>query len=189
MRVRSVGLACFAALVANAQQLDMPRDTEQRLPSPDGSRVLYGVPYQKSGSVPQLWIEDTRTHRRTKLFDIASTLSAAWSADGAKFYVNDHLASDSELSYIYDAATLQRIDLAARIQAEDPRSRPFANDHAYFEIRGWEGKQNVAVSFFGHTTGPVVCFNFRYRISKAGVVNKLSQRITPATTTFCDESP
>ena len=38
----------------------------KRLVSPDRSKILYGA-----GNTAQLWIEDTRTHKRTKLFDIA----------------------------------------------------------------------------------------------------------------------
>jgi hypothetical protein len=187
---RGLALVCCAAVIAVAatQELNLPGGPVKRLASPDGSKILYSVPYEKSGTVPQLWIEDKSAQRRTKLFDIASTLSAAWSADGSAFYVNDHSASDTERAYIYDSATLKRLDIAARILAQDAASRPLANDHAYFEVSGWEGTQDVAVAFFGHTTRPVVCFHFRYDISRAGVVKKRSQRATPATETLCDES-
>ena len=191
MHLGSLGFLALAAVIVNAQELDLPWGSSKRLASPDGSKILYGVPYQKGrNDSPQLWIEDTRTRRRTKLFDIPSTLSAGWSADGAAFYVNDHEGSDGELAYIYDAATLKRIDIAARIQAADPGSRRLATGHAYFRVTGWEGTQQMAVSFFGHTDQqPVLCFTLRYRINKAGVVKKLSQRVTPATATSCDESP
>ena len=86
--------------------------------------------YEKAGNnAPELWIENARTHRRTKLFDIGGTVSAAWSADGSAFYVNDHWASDRERAYIYDAATLKRTSIADRILAQDPRSRRFAAGH------------------------------------------------------------
>lgn len=182
MCLRNLGLICFVAVLASAQELDLPWGPVKRLVSPDRSKTLYGR--------QQLWIEDTRSHKRTKLFDIPSTQSAAWSADGSAFYVNDHRASDEELAYIYDAATLERIDIAGRIQAEDPKSLRFADGHAYFRVTRWEGTEYVAVSFFGHTDeAPVMCFGFRYRISRDGVVKKLSQHVTPATATFCDESP
>jgi hypothetical protein len=191
MHVSSLGLLALGAVILSAQELDLPGEASKRLASPDGSMVLYGVPYdQGRNEGPSLWIEDTRTRRRTKLLDIPSTLSAGWSADGAAFYVNDQLASDQELAYIYDAATLQRIDIGARIQEEDPESRRLATGHAYFQVRGWDGTQEMAVSFFGHTDQPpVLCFTLRYRINKAGVVKKLSQRVTPATATSCDEHP
>src|SRR5271170_1311387 len=170
MRVSWLGLVGLAAVIAGAQELDLPWGPVKRLASPEGSHILYSV---KSTSAPQLWIEDTHAHRRTKLLDIPSTLTAAWSPDGTAFYLNDHAGSDKELSYIYDAATLQRIDIAARIQAEDPESRPFANGHAYFEIERWQGNQEIAVRFFGHTDEPpVTCFDFRYGVSRTGVVKK-----------------
>jgi hypothetical protein len=195
-----LGMLAFAALLANAQQLYMPSATVQRLPWPDGSKVLFGVPHQPGkNDGPQLWIEDTSTHRRTKLFAIGSTLSAGWSPDGSAFYVNDRLASDTERAYFYDAATLKRVDIAARILAEDPASRRFAGDHAYFEVTRWDRPQQAAVSFFGHTSGPVVCFQFRYRVKLTGViqggvdpsavVERLSQRSIPAKTKPCSETP
>jgi len=181
MRIRCLALVCLATVLANAQELNLPGGPVTRLASPDSSKILYGG--------AQLWIQDVRTQRRTKLLDIGSTLSAAWSEDGSAFYVNDRRASDSERAYIFDAATLKRVDLAARILAEDPVSRRFANDHAYFELTSWDGPQNAAVSFFGHTSGPVTCFTFRYRISGAGVVTKVSQHTSRATTEFCRDSP
>lgn len=100
------------------------------------------------------------------------------------------MGSDEEEACIYDAATLQRLDIGARIQAEDPQSRPFANGHAYYRVTRWEGNEAMAVSFFGHTDdAPVQCFTFRYRVTKRGAVTKLSQRVAPATATGCDEAP
>jgi hypothetical protein len=181
MRCGGIGLLALAAFMANAQQLDLPWGPVKRLASPDGSKVLYGVPYQAGrNDGPQFWMEDTRTHHRRKLLDIPSTLSAGWSPDGTKFYVNDHLGSDEENAYIYDAATLERIDLGARIQAADPASHRFAKGHAYYQVTRWEGSDEVAVKFFGHTDEPPVTdFDFRYRVSRAGSVKKLSQHSAP----------
>ena len=86
-------------------------------------------------------------------------------------------ASDSTRAYIYDANTLQRWDLAGRILAADPAARRFADGHAYFDPERWENAQQVIVRFHGHTDqAPVVYFEFRYRVSRAGAVVKLSQR-------------
>lgn len=176
MRVSNLGLVAFTAVIVNAQDL--------KLPSPDGTMTLYE---KASDHAPELWIENTRAHRQTKLFDVGGTVSAAWSADGSAFYVNDHWASDRERAYIYDSSTLKRMDIAAMIQAADPESRTFTNAHMYFGIDRWEGTQDVAVRFFGHTDEPPVrCFAFRYRISRTGVVTKLSQRIAPIAAKHCE---
>lgn len=107
---------------------------------------------------------------------MGGTLSAVWSADGSAFYINDHWASDRERAYIYNAATLKRLDIAARILAEDPESHRFAKGHTYFAIERWEGEHDVAVRFSGHTDEPpVTSFDIRYRVSTTGVVKKLSQ--------------
>ena len=181
MQSASLALICFAALLANAQELGLPLSPVTRLPSPDGSKVLYGVPYEKSRSGgPELWIENTRTRQRTKLFDIGGTLTAAWSPDGTAFYVNNRWASDREQAYIYDAATVKRIDIGALILAADPAARQFANGHAYYEVEHWTDSRNVAVRFFGHTDlPPVTHFDFRYRVSRSGKVKRLSQETAP----------
>jgi hypothetical protein len=152
-----------------------------RLASPDGSHILYGVPYQSGvNDGPQLWIEDTRTHQRQMLLSIGATLSAVWSADGSAFSVQDRWASDSTRTYIYDSKTLQRLDLASRILAVDFGAERFAKGHAYFDLERWETTQQVTVHFHGHTDhAPVSCFDFRYRVDRAGAVEKLSERVFP----------
>lgn len=183
MRAGILGLVGFAMVLANAQELYLPQGPVTRLASPDGSKILYGVPCQKSNSGgPQLWIEDARTHRRTKLFDVGGTLSAVWCADGSAFYVNDRWASDRERAYIYDATTLQRLDIADRIWVQDRATRPFQAGHTYVAIEHWDGTEEVAVKFSGHTDEPpVMNFDFRYRVSRRGAVKKLSQHVAPVT--------
>jgi len=148
---------------------------DTRLTSPDGRYILYRV------DVPdQLWIEDTHTHRRQLLISVGSTLSASWSPDGLAFLVQDHWASDRARAFVYDANTLQRLDLGSSILAADPDVKQFANGHAYFDVDRWEDAQHVVVYFHGHTDQfPVACFDFRYRVSRAGTVEKLSQRVFP----------
>ncbi len=126
------------AMVASAQEIDLPWGPVKRVASPDGALILYASSgYASSGYAnsigqnPQLWIEEVHTHRRTKLLDIGGTLNAVWSSDGRAFYVNNRWASDRETSFIYDAATLQRLDIAASIQTADPRARGFADGHTY----------------------------------------------------------
>jgi hypothetical protein len=191
----AVCLAMIAGLAAaqenrtiTLKELCLPSGPVTRLSSPDGSRILYGVPYQSgTNDGPRLWIEDTRTHQRKMLLSIGSTLSAVWSPDGTSFSVQDHWASDSARSYIYDADTLQRLDLGRRILTVDQSGERFADGHAYFDFERWEDAQQVIVHFHGHTDQPpVVCFDFQYRVSRSGAVVKLSQRVFPINNqTFC----
>jgi hypothetical protein len=181
-------LVVFAVVIvvgaqAPSAELNLPGifTRVMRLASPDGSHILYGVPYSRGmNDEPELWIENTRTQRRQKLLNIPDTLSAVWSSDGSAFYVRDHVASDQTFSYIYDTDTLRRLDLAARIQASDPAARRFAHGHAYFDADGWHGTGEVTVHFHGHTDEPppVSCFDFRYRVSRAGAVAKVSERVS-----------
>ena len=165
----------------SGQELNLPFGPVTRLPSPDGLRVLYGVPYQRGvNDGPQLWIEDLRTHQRNQLLSISDTLGAMWSADGSAFAVLDHSASDSATTYIYDANTLRSLDVAGPILAADPGATRFAEGHAYFDLERWETEERVTIRFHGHTDEPpVTCFDFRYRVSRVGAVEKLSGRVFP----------
>ena len=171
-------------------ELHLPYGPVTRLASPDGFRILYGVPYQSGiNDGPQLWIEDTRTHQRNMLLSIGGTLAAVWSPDGSAFSVQDHFASDSARTYIYDANAVRRLDTAGLIRVVDPSTERFANGHAYFDLERWDGAQNVIVRLHGHTDQPpVVCFDLRYRVSRTGAVAKLSQREFPINNrTLCQE--
>jgi hypothetical protein len=153
-----------------------------RLASPDGSKTLFLVPYRNGvNNEAQLWVEDARTHQRQMLMNIARTLSAAWNADSNAFYVQDNQNSDDTLSYIYDAKTLKRLNLAERILVSDPGAERFTGGHFYFDVDRWQGPEQVMVRLHGHTDEPppVVCFDSRYRVTRAGAVAKLSQRVFP----------
>jgi len=172
------------------KELCLPNGPFTRLSSPNGSHILYGVPYQSgTNDGPQLWIEDTRTHQRKMLLSVGSTLSAAWSPDGTSFFVEDHWASDRARAYIYDVDTLQRLDLGGRILTVDQSARRFADGHAYFDFERWDDEQQMSVRFHGHTDQPpVVCFDFQYRVNQgSGAVVKLSQHVFPINNhTFCN---
>jgi hypothetical protein len=167
---------------AKPQTLNLPYGPVTRLASPDGARVLFGEPVQ--GGVrtgPQLWIEDIATHRKTPVLSLGGTMNAAWSPDARVFAVADHFASDLTRTYIYEAATLTRWDTAERILTADANAKPFEKGHSYFDFEKWEDAQTFTVRFHGHTdSDPVKCFEFRYRITSAGVVSKLSEKVSPA---------
>ena len=175
-----LGLVAFLAWAPGFQrtptQLDLPHGPVIRLASPDGSHILYGLAYQSGvDSSPQFWIEDTRTHQRKMLLAISGTLSAMWSPDGQAFSVGDHYASDGERTYIYDTDSLVRLDLPGNILAADPGAQRFIEAHAYFTPERWADAQHVVVRFHGHTDeAPITCFDFHYRVSRAGGVEKLS---------------
>jgi hypothetical protein len=169
--------------------LQLPNGPSKQIPSPDGSSILFGVPDPSGGNLgPSLWIENTRTRQRTMLLSIVSAVTAAWSSDGSAFYVEDHRTSDSTLFYLYDATTLERLNVSDRIQAADPEAREFSTNHAYFVLDRWEGTRNLIVRLFGHTDHePVMCFDLRYRVSRDGIVERLSRRVWPVAAKGCEE--
>jgi hypothetical protein len=186
----AVSVASLFVDQANGQPgavLDFPFGPLTRLASPDGSLILYGVPFQKGvNEGPQLWLEDTRTAQRQKLLDVSDGVSAGWSPDGTRFYVEDHSSSSSTESYIYDARSLKRLDLGALIRKSDSSISRFASGHAYFDMERWDTPEAVIVHFYGHTDEPpVVCFDLRYRVKFSGTTTKLEQHVFPPDSKSC----
>jgi hypothetical protein len=145
-------------------------------PSPDGTHTLYGLLGKEAGT--QLWIKDNSTGASKLLLTSGGTMQAFWSTDGKAFSVNDHWASDRESAYIYDTETFKRQNVGEDILAADPKSRRFTNAHPYFQVERWDGPAHVFIRFHGHTDeAPVQCFDFQYRVSRSGVVEKLSARV------------
>jgi hypothetical protein len=187
LQVLSLIFTVSAQQLSSGSVLELPSDITKKLLSADGSYVLYGVPYQSGiNSGPQLWIEETSNGDRKMLHSVGSTLSAAWSHDGTAFYVDDHLASDSTRSYLYEMPSLRRLDVANQIT--DNEASRLAKGHVYFEVEHWEGNDSVQVHLHGHTDeNRVNCFDFRYVVTRLGEVKKISQHLVAATSRGCEE--
>jgi hypothetical protein len=178
-----------------ATVLDLPFGRITQLASPDGSLILYGGPFQKGvNKGSQLWLEDGRTHRRQKLLDISRQklldisegVSAGWSPDGMKFYLQDHSSSSSTESHIYDARSLKRVDLGAMIRKSDSSISRFGAGHAYVDMERWEGPDTVIVHFYGHTDEPpVVCCDVHYQVKLGGTPTVSYQNLPLGGRCYC----
>lgn len=162
-------------------QLGLPWGSVTRLASPDGAYVLFGLPYRQRVNTPlvELWFENTRTKQRQMVLTTGGTLSAFWSPDGSAFVVNPGI-SDQAQTYIYDAATLARLDVGREIMAADPSVARFApgKAHSYFTPERWENNWDLIVHLHGHTDGPPnLCFSIVYRASRAGAIEKMSENV------------
>jgi hypothetical protein len=195
--------ACFLAVIALAHAagqslaLKEPYGPQHALVSPNGAYALFGI-QSTVNAENALWLEDRRTHeRRMVLAATVQTLTLAWSPDSAAFAVNDRALSDIENAYIFDAKTLERLDLAARITAaagpEAARFLKGRKDHSYFHVKRWLDARHVEVALYGHTVallnGTAVeggdCFELRYRVSRDGEVEKLGQKVAPLGAKVC----
>jgi len=198
-----VRAACFLAVIAaslvagqpRAVSLQAPYGPEHQLVSPNGVYSLFGI-QSPINAENALWLEDRKTHQRKIVFPVTvQTLTVAWAPDSAAFLANDRAASDIENAYIFDVKTLDRLDLTERITAHaEPRFRKEQNDHSYFHATCWLDARHVEVELYGHTDGipkgthvqAGACFNLRYRVSRDGAVQKLSQRIASLDSKDCD---
>lgn len=198
MRTACLVAVIVASQVAAAQQqsapLKPPFGPKNQLVSPDGAYALFG-----SDKASQLWLEDKSTHERKIVFRVTlQTLTLAWSPDSAAFIANDRAVSDVEFAYVYDAKTLDRIDLRSRVltaDAEAARFVPGQNTapHSYFHAIRWLDARRVEVQLHGHTDGtrdgtfvrPGDCFDLRYSVTRDGAVEKLSRRVSALTAKGC----
>jgi hypothetical protein len=100
-------------------------------PSPNGAFKLIG-----DAPSSQLFLEDTRTHARRFVFGVTvQTMSVLWSPESSAFVANDRAASSEEDAYLYNAQTLNRLDLRKLILAADKHAARIVSDpntgHAY----------------------------------------------------------
>jgi hypothetical protein len=184
--------------------LKPPFGLQNQLVSPDGAYALFG-------DNNALWRQDERTHERRRVMEVTvQTLTVAWSPDSSAFIANDRALSDVENAYIYDLKTLERIDLRRQVLTADSKSasrftssaNPAAN-HSYFHALRWLDARHVEMRLYGHTDGipngkpfrpghqedsvrSGDCFDLRYRVSRDGVVKKLSQRVVSLTSPECN---
>ncbi len=172
-------------------------DPSERIVSPDRAWAILG-----SDTAHQLWLEDTRTHRRRTVLDdvTIATMSVSWAPDSSAFAVSDRYASDVEVAYIYDVRTLERVDVRARILAAYPGTARFvpgpeAAPHSYCGVVRWLDAGHVKVRLNGHTDGvrvgstirPGDCFDLRFRVGRDGSVRELSRKVLPVSDKGCEE--
>ncbi len=178
-------LIATALAAQRAVFLKPPFGRENALFSPDRSRALFG-----SATSSELWIEDTATHQSRMVLAVTrQTLTLAWSPDSRAFAANDRAVSDVENAYIYDAKTLERLELNSLTLAADPEAVRLKNagTHAYFHVLRWIDAGHVELQLFGHTDGARVGtsirggddFDLRYRVARDGAIQRLSRRVTP----------
>jgi len=178
----------FPALLLMALAQVFALGPRERVVSPNKAYVLYG-----NETAAQLWLENTRTHERRMVMEVTiQTMAAAWSPDSSAFAVSDRWASDIEMAYIYDAKSLERLDISPQILAAYPDTARFvpgpdAAPHSYCHVVRWLDPQHVEVRLHGHTDGvrvgnsihPGDCFDLRFRVSRGGKVEQLSRRVLP----------
>jgi hypothetical protein len=189
--VRRFAALTAVALMAAAEQttLDWPSGRESQLPSPDGRHIVYGEP-QMPGTkdAPELWLRHAGRSDPKRLIQLGSTARAFWFLDSRNFLVIDRESSSGMTSYLYDAEGKIMLDMRAALLRHDPELKAVANGHFYVEARRLVDANTVRVAAFGHTDEPPVrCFRFIFAVNRAGEIERLSKRISPATATACDE--
>jgi hypothetical protein len=112
-----------------------------------------------------------------------------WFPDSRNFLVIDRESSSGMTSYIFDTEGRVVLDMRTALLQTDSELNALANGHFYVEAQRFLDAQTVRVAAFGHTDEPRVrCFRFIYTVTRRGDVQRLSNRISPATATACDET-
>jgi hypothetical protein len=184
-------VALASALAQTGAVLQVPFGSTTELASPNQRQVLYLLPFAAGvRDAPELWIRDAGTGQKRRLIAVGSTARAAWAPDGGHFYVADHNASDSTLSYIYAADGTVLVDLRATLSRADAELQPYATGHVYVDIEGWVDSQTVRASWFGHTdASPVQCFAFTYSVGVRGKVTRVSKQPGSVAEHGCPDRP
>jgi hypothetical protein len=192
-----VVFSCAAQAISpgSTGRLELPFGHVMRLSSPNGRSILVGTSKRidlsqecaKCFSISsKLWFEDSLSHARKLILDVSSTASAGWSPEGDAFYVEDHIGSNITEAYIYEAASLNKLDIVDRIFAADPKAKQLASGHAYFNVKRWQDNDNLLVRFTGHTDeSPETCFDIRYLVNRSGAVKKLSEHTGTSAEPWC----
>jgi hypothetical protein len=185
---RLIATLCSAILLTAQTPpaiLDWPHGPISQLPSPDGRHIIYG----EQPDPPEVWLRHQGSSDRKRLLQLGSTARAFWFPDSRNFVVVDRESSSGMTSYIFDTEGRVTLDIRAALLRTDPELAALAHGHFYVEAQRFLNADTLRVAAFGHTDEPPVrCFRFIYSVSRAGVTQKVSERISPATATACDET-
>lgn len=141
--------------------------------SPNGSWAVFGTLKPSLG----VWLVNNRTHQRRFLLDCPDTVSVGWAPDGKHFFVNDSWASDETYAFVYDPASLKRIDLSNLLVAAVPNFKSFLDDsHHYVSVERWVNSEELLVDFRGHFDHyPASTWDQWYQVSLSGTVHSASR--------------
>jgi hypothetical protein len=154
--------------------VSFPSASDGRVPSPNRTWTLvFECP--KDCAERMLSVEESASHTKRLVGKYERNLNVSWSPDGGKFFVTDNYGSDGSLSYVYDAISLKRTDLAALLVASNPGADKFLKaGHAYLKAKQWLGPRELLVVLEGHFDEPPPRgFSFQYRINLNGRVDRL----------------
>ena len=155
--------------------IDLPRGPLTRIASPDKSWTLvFECPNECAER--KLWIEKTQPKQRRLVSEYERSLGVSWAPDSRHFFVYDEAGSNEGFSYIYDAATLDKLNLAELVTAHDKAAVPFLKaGHSYMRAKYWIDAHALIAILTGHfDESPSHSFTLKYRIGIDGNIRRLS---------------
>lgn len=167
-------LAAEQSELAHLPVVSFPSTSDGRVPSPNKKWTLV-IECPKNCSERLLSLENDVSHTKRLIAKYERNLDVSWAPDSTRFFVTDDYGSDGSLSYVYDAISLKRTDLAHLLVAGDPNAAKFLKaGHAYLRATQWLGPRELLVFLAGHFDEPPRgVFSFQYRINLNGRVDKL----------------
>ena len=162
----------------NPLVINLPHGRISHIPSPDGKWILvFECP--NDCKERKLWIEEAASHKRRPIKDYDRNLDVSWAPNGQFFFVNDNSASTNARCYVYDATTLNEMNLEKVILTGDSGASVFLNaGHSYLRAKHWINSRALLLILDGHNDGAFPRgFTLRYRLDLNGKVEKISQHI------------
>lgn len=153
-KVCCAGLLSFPILLGYllmAQAMPVQcRGPSSAVRSPDGQHTLLW-----KASACALWITDARGSHRQLLLRPIEAPSIGWSPDSRAFFVNDHISSDFESSYVFSIATIpQKLDLHAAVRHYLEPNERRGNAHVYAHALSWIDNEHILLRVSGHSDRP-----------------------------------
>lgn len=128
--------------------------TADALRSPDGRFELQNVDHDAATTADAphvLFIADRTSGSKRLVQSYLRSVTARWSADSRRFFVNDAFASDETDCFVYfpsDAA--RRLSIGDLLRRDRRTAGPLSNHHVYVEGREFGNGDRLTVEVRGH---------------------------------------
>jgi hypothetical protein len=171
-----LALCSLVAFGSSKKPVEFP-GPQAKLQSPDGRYVVENVDSDKEPH-HTLRLKSAATGTVRTLCSYQRHVTVLWSPDGKKLVVNDYAGSDFSRVLIFSAdRESPLVNVGAELLQslrDSPDRRSLAdNQHVYFAVSGWEGKESVKLKVWGYGQVDPKGFSRWYQYTLGGSFHRL----------------